>query len=134
MEKLIADTSMSDQDFQKKSQEVMEYYQYQWQDLREIRANAVIQHYSKELNMPFLFNQGFLDGMIVGEEIYQCDIVGGEPTLCKLNPNKVRVFKSGFSNRIEDADMIIIEDYWSPGRILDTFYDALTEKDRKYIE
>ena len=72
--------------------------------------------------------------MAVGEEIYKVDIVGGEPTLKKLNPSKVRVFKSGYSNKIEDADMIIIEDYWSPGRIIDTYYDVLTSKDMKYIE
>jgi len=47
---------------------------------------------------------------------------------------KIRVFKSGYSNRIEDADIIILEDYWSPGKIIDTFYDVLTPKDIKYIE
>ena len=30
--------------------------------------------------------------------------------------------------------MIIIEDYWSPGRVIDTYYDVLTSKDMKYIE
>jgi hypothetical protein len=47
---------------------------------------------------------------------------------------KIRIFKSGYSNKIEDADIILLEDYWSPGKIVDTFYDVLTEKDRKYIE
>lgn len=47
---------------------------------------------------------------------------------------KVRVFKSGFSNKVEDADMIIIEDYLSPGKIIDMFYDVLTKKDIDYIE
>jgi len=41
----------------------------------------------------------------------------------KLDPMKVRVLRSGYSSRIEDADMIIIEDYWSPGRIVDTYWD-----------
>jgi len=30
--------------------------------------------------------------------------------------------------------MIIIEDYWSPAKIIDTYYDVLTPKDRAYIE
>ena len=47
---------------------------------------------------------------------------------------KIRVFKSGYSNRIEDADLIIMEDYWSPGKIIDTYYDVLTKKDIEYIE
>jgi hypothetical protein len=84
--------------------------------------------------MPLLFNNGFMDALTVGEEIYQCDIVGGEPIIERLDPLKVRIFRSGYSNKIEDADMIVIEDYWSPGRIIDTFYDVLTAKDIKYIE
>jgi hypothetical protein len=75
-----------------------------------------------------------MDGMAVGEEIYQCDIAGGEPTFERLNPLKVRVFKSGYSNKIEDADMIILEDYWSPGKVIDTYYDVLSKKDMEYIE
>ena len=102
--------------------------------MREIRANALLNHYIKEYNIPNIFNNGFMDAMAVGEEIYQCDIVGGEPIIERLNPLKVRVFKSGYSNRIEDADVIIIEDYWSPGKVIDTYYDVLSEKDIKYIE
>ena len=29
---------------------------------------------------------------------------------------------------------MVLEDYWNPGRILDTYYDVLTEKDIKKIE
>ena len=102
--------------------------------MKEVRANALLNHYSKEYNMPLLFNKGFMDAMTVAEEIYQCDIIGGEPTIERLNPNKVRIYKSGYSNKIEDADVIVIEDYWSPGRIIDTYYDVLSKKDMEYIE
>ena len=81
-----------------------------------------------------IFNDGFRDALTVGEEIYQCDIVGGEPVIMKVDPLKIRIFKSGYSNKIEDADMIILEDYWSPGQVIDTFYDVLTQKDIEYIE
>lgn len=102
--------------------------------MREVRANSLLNHYVKELNIPLIFNQGFMDAMAIGEEIYQCDIVGGEPVIERVNPMKIRVFKSGYSNRIEDADLIIMEDYWSPGKIIDTYYDVLTKKDMEYIE
>jgi hypothetical protein len=75
-----------------------------------------------------------MDALAVGEEIYLCDIIGGEPTLERLNPLNVTVFRSSYSNKIEDADMIVIEDYWSPGKITDVYGEYLTEKDRKYIE
>ena len=44
------------------------------------------------------------------------------------------MFKSGYSSRIEDADIVIIEDFWSPGKIIDTFYESLSNADMKYIE
>lgn len=134
LQPLIADNSLSEEDFNQELEKLNDYYTYQWQDMREIRANALLNHYIKEYNMPLLFNNGFMDAMTVGEEIYQCDIVGGEPVIERVNPLKIRVFKSGYSNRIEDADVIIIEDYWSPGRVIDTFYDVLSKKDMEYIE
>lgn len=126
----ISDESQNTQAVQRMN----EYLVYEWQDMREIRANQLLNHYCKELELKKVFGDGFKDALICGEEIYQCDIVSGEPVVRKLNPLKVRVFKSGYSNRIEDADIIIIEDYWSPGKVIDAFYDVLSDADRKYIE
>lgn len=134
LQELVQSHSKSEEDFNKKVQALSDYYTFEWQDFREARANAILNHYSKEQNFPLLFNSGFKDGLIVGEEIYQCDIVGGEPVIERINPLKIRCFMSGFSNRIEDSDIIILEDYWSPGKIIDTYYDVLTTKDMQYIE
>ena len=134
LQQLIAETSQSEDEFNSELQKLSDYYTYEWQDMREIRSNALLNHYMKEYNMPLLFNNGFMDAMAVGEEMYQCDIVGGEPIIERLNPLKVRIFKSGYSNRVEDADIIIIEDYWSPGRVIDTYYEVLSRKDIEYIE
>lgn len=134
LQEWVSNTFQSEEEANKELEKINDYYTYEWQDMREIRANALLNHYIKELNIPLMFNQGFMDAMTVGEEIYQCDIIGGEPIVDKLNPLKVRIFKSGYSNKIEDADMIVIEDYWSPGRVIDTYYDVLTKKDMEYIE
>lgn len=134
LQQLISDTSQSEEEFNQELEKLNDYYTYEWQDMREVRANYLLNHYTKEYNIPLLFNEGFMDAMTVGEEIYQCDIIGGEPTITKVNPLKIRVFKGGYSNRIEDADVILIEDYWSPGKIVDTYYDVLSKKDIEYIE
>lgn len=131
---MVSDTSQSEEEFNARIEGMNEYYTYEWQDMREIRANALLKHYIKEYNIPLLFNEGFMDALTVAEEIYQCDIVGGEPVIYRVNPNKIRVYKSGYSNRIEDADVIVMEDYWNPGRIIDTYYDVLTKKDMEYLE
>lgn len=134
LQQMMANSAQSEEEFNQELEKLNDYFIYEWQDYREIRANALLNHYVKEYNMPLLFNNGFMDAMTVGEEIYQCDIVGGEPVIMKVDPLKIRIFKSGYSNKIEDADMIILEDYWSPGQIIDTFYDVLTQKDIEYIE
>lgn len=134
VQQAIQDTSQSDDEFNARLDKINYYYTFEWKDMRELRANCLLNHYSKEYNMPLMFNEGFEDALTVGEELYQCDIIGGEPIIEKLNPNKVRIYKSGYSNKVEDADVIVIEDYWSPGRIIDTYYDVLTKKDIDYIE
>ena len=134
LQNLVANTAQSEEEFNQELERLNEYYMYEWQDFREMRANALLNHYIKEYNMPLMFNKGFMDGMIVGEEIYQCDIVGGEPIIEKINPLKIRVFRSGYSDRIEDADVIILEDYWSPGKIIDTYHEQLSKKDIEYLE
>jgi hypothetical protein len=129
LERMFADNSTSEEEFMQQMQKTADYFQYEYQDMREIRANQLVNHYIKELELDQLFNQGFCDAEIVGEEIYQCDIVGGEPTVVKLDPRKVRILRSGTSDKIEDADIIIIEDYLSPGEIIDTYWDQLSKKD-----
>lgn len=123
----------SEEEQQREIEKLSDYYKYNWKDIREVRVNYLLKHYWKELDFDIKFNDGFMDAMAVGEEIYQADIVGGEPTFERLNPKKIKVMRSGFSNRIEDADMILYWDYWSPGKIQDTFYDVLTPNDVKRI-
>lgn len=134
LQELLSNTAQSEEEFNQELEKLNDYYTYEWQDIREVRANALLNHYIKEYNVPLLFNKGFMDAIAVGEEIYQCDIVGGEPIIEKINPNKIRIFRSGYSNRVEDADIIVLEDYWSPGKVIDAFYDSLSKKDIDYIE
>lgn len=131
---MIEDENLSEEEFNKELDKLSYYFDYQWQDIIEMRASTVLSHYMKELNIPRIFNDGFMDAMICSEEIYQCDIVGGEPTFERLNPLKVHIFKNGFSNKVEDADLIILIDFWSPGRILDTYFDVLSKKDVDSID
>lgn len=134
LQQLVSNQSQSEEEYQKNLEKMADYFTFEWQDMRELRANSLLNHYVKEYNIPLIFNEGFMDAMTVGEEIYQCDIRGGEPIIERVNPLKIRVFKSGYSNKIEDADIIIMEDYWSPSKIIDSYYDVLTAKDREYIE
>ena len=134
LQEWVSNTTQSEEQANQELERLSDYYTYEWQDERELRANYLLNHYIKEYNIPLLFNSGFMDAMTVGEEIYQCDIVGGEPIIERLNALKVRVFKSGYSNKIEDADIIILEDYWSPAKVIDVYGEQLSKKDMEYIQ
>ena len=129
LQKLLMDTSQSEEEYQEELQKQSDYFMYEYQDKREIRANLLLNHYIKELDIPVLFNEGFEDAFYARQEAFQCDIVGGEPVVEKLDPLKMRIVRSGSSNKIEDADMIILEDYWNPGRVVDTYWDQLSKND-----
>ena len=131
---VIEDTSLSAEDYEQRLEELDEYFTYNYQDFREVRANEYLRHYIKEYNMPMIFNTGFQDGLYVGEEIYDINLEGGQPTIRRMNPERITPLRMGNSNRFEDADIILIEEYWSPGRIIDTFYDKLKKRDIEYLD
>ena len=77
-----------------------------------------------------MFNYGFFDGLKFGEESYLCDIVHGEPIIEKVNPFEMQTYMSGYSTKVEEADVIVITQYWSPGKIFDYFF---SDKDFKKV-
>ena len=133
-QQLLMDSSIDEEEYQRKLEKNDYYFKYEYQDKREVRGNLVLNHYVKELDIPQLFLKGFRDATTVGEEIYQCDIVGGEPYVRRIDPRKIRIIKSGTSCNVEDADVIVLEDYWSPGRVIDTYWDQLSKKEIEKIE
>ena len=125
---LIQSTNANEEEIQKKLEELNKDLK-NWQDSRELTINRILRHYSHEQQFDLKFNEGFKEALLYGEEIYQCDIEHNDPVLHKLNPLKIFSVRSGNSNNLEDSDLIIIEDHWSPGRIIDTFYDELKPTD-----
>jgi hypothetical protein len=134
LQSMIEQNAQSEEELQNELQKLDKYIKYEWQDIREIRGSAVLNHYAKELDFPLLFNKGYYNAMSVGEELYQCDIEGGEPVLKVLNPAQVIILKNGYNSNFENADMVIMWDYWSLGKIVDTYYDILTKDDIDYLE
>lgn len=134
MQSVVEDESLTDSQAQEQTEKLADYYTYEWQDVREMWGNEVLRHYSKEQNFKGQFLDGFMDECAVSTEVYQIGIYGGEPVLYRLNPMKLRAYMSGYSNKIEDADILVYEDYLSPGKIIDRYYDQLTSKNIKWLE
>lgn len=129
----MVQNSASEEEAKEKIEGMQKFLKYDYQDIRERSVNLLMKYYYEYEEFDLKFNEGFKDVLLNGEEIYECSIVGGEPKLTRLNGLKVRALRNGGSNKIEDSDMIIIEDHWSPGRIIDTFYDVLKPREIDYI-
>lgn len=135
LQNLIQSSAVSEEDFQKKLEEQNDYFTYHYKDFRVMRATELLKHYVKQYDLKDMFDtQGIMDAMIVKEEAYLNDVIGGEPVVEKLDPLNLRVFRSGNSNKMEDADMIVYESYKSIGWVYDTYHDVLKPKDIKYLE
>ena len=47
IQELLAETSQSEEEFNAELEKLNDYFIYEWQDVREIRANALLSHYWK---------------------------------------------------------------------------------------
>ena len=134
LQEVLFSEEMDEEQEAKQMEKFSKYMKYDWQDIRELMATNILKHYSEEQEFKYKFNENFKMALLVGEEIYQTDIVGNEPKLFILNPLSVHTIRSGNSERIEDSDLIVIDEYWSPGRVIDTYYNKLSPNDIKKIE
>jgi hypothetical protein len=133
LDEIFMDDTMSEDEVKAEMEALADYVSFEWQDFREKRANELLKHFVKELNVKHKFSEGLKSALINGEEGYYCDIIHGNPVFERLNELKTYVIQHGFSNRYEDASIIVIDDYWSPGKIIDTFNEDLEDKDIDYI-
>ena len=134
IEQSIAESSQNQEEFESKVQSELKYMTTTWQDSNELVANQLSKHYWREYDFKFMFNSGLIDAETCGEEIYQVYLQNGEPAARKLDPQLVDIYRNSNSSKIEDADMIVINNYWSKGKIIETYGDILTDKEVEYIE
>ncbi|NDB58375.1 hypothetical protein EB001_08005 [bacterium] len=126
--------SIDEESLKKKLAAFDKFKNYEYQDLRERTATQILAHLSHKLRLDQKFSKGFKDALLVAEEVYLVDVIVGEPIVERLNPKHVHVVRSGLSPYIEDADIIVIENYLSPGRIIDDYHEDLAPDEIDSIE
>lgn len=130
----IQSQSKTEEDMKQDLANFEKFKTFEYQDLRERRATHILKYLYDSQKLKLVFAKGFKDALISSEEIYQCDIIAGEPIIRKLNPLNVHTIRSGESQYIEDADIIVIISYMSPGQIIDEYHEYLKDSDVDYIE
>jgi hypothetical protein len=127
-------SDMSEEEAKEKLKYLEKFHKYEFQDLRERLANQILSYLYNKNNLKEVFSKAFEDLLIAGEEILCVEVIGGEPTLRRVDPLSLFTVRSGDSPFIEDSDIIVEERYMSPGQIVDRYYDKLSASDIKKIE
>tara|TARA_R110000744_G_scaffold87840_2_gene171409 strand:- start:8642 stop:11083 length:2442 start_codon:yes stop_codon:yes gene_type:complete len=130
----IKSDSSSEEEMAEKMKKFQNYVDFDYQSIRERTATQILTYLYKHLRLDVLFAKGFKDALISAEEAYLIDIVAGEPLVKKLNVLNVHTVRSGESNKLDDADIITISGYMSPGQIIDEYHDELKPADITMIE
>ena len=130
----IKSNSLNDDDLKEKIKNLSKYHNYEYQDIRELTATRILGYFYKTMNLRGIFNSGFADALVIGEECYCVDIIGGEPVVRKPNMQNMYVLRNGESSMIDDADIIIESCYKSIGQVIDEYYEYLTPGEIDQIE
>ncbi len=119
---------------QKEVEKIKQFMTYDYQDLAEKTANLILTREYKENNFEFLFRRTFEDLLVSGEQVIQCDVLGGRPVMRRIDPRNVFTMGGGSSLYLHERDIIVIYQYRSIGQIMDDYWDHLTDKDVKKLE
>lgn len=134
VQKAVTDPNYTEEETQKNVAKLGKYLKYNWKDATELTASRLLSYIYKEQNLKKKFNDGMIDHLVAGREIYRLDDVNGEVVVEKCDPRQIHAL--GYTNdfKIEDSDIVIQIHYQPVGKIIDEFYDYLTDDDIKYLE
>ena len=123
-----------DQEVAKKLTQLNKYISYEWQDIRELAGERLLNHYINKNECKTLFTKGFEDALICSEEIYHIDIIANEPVVRKCNPLNTYFLVAPDSYKIEDSDLVVEEKYVPIGAVIDDYYEYLKPAQIDYLE
>ena len=115
-------------------EQVVKYSHYNIPDMIESKANKMLKVLKKRLNTKRLFNLGWKDSLIAGEEIYWTGIANGEPIVRRCNPPDITVVFSQDSDFIDDSIAVVETRIMTIPAILEEMGDLMTSSQVKELE
>jgi len=115
-------------------EQLQKYSSMNYQDMRESIATKILTYLKKSLNLDMMFQKGWEDALVAGEEIYAVETYGGEPSVRRVNPLELYFQLPHNSDMIDDAEVIVEHTYMSISQIIDVFYDKLTPSEVEQLE
>lgn len=123
-----------EKELEQKIKEYARFAKYKFKDMNEIIATKILQYLSRNYTLPYQFNTGFRNALVGQREIYRIDIEGEEPIVKVCDPRTIYDIKRGDSNKIEDSEAIVEVTYEPVGRIIDSFYEYLSDTEVEELE
>jgi hypothetical protein len=105
-----------------------------YRDRRSRLATDLTNFLYHTLELKETFSRGFEDLLVSSEESYWIDILGGEPVCDKMNPIRLFNLRSGESWKIEDADIIVYDEFKPVNWVIDSYHEYLTEEETDRLE
>jgi hypothetical protein len=115
-------------------EKLSKFNKYTYKDLRERLANHLLKYYTKYGKTTQIFQDGWLDALVAGEELYHVSEVANEPRVRRCNPLTTYFSLPNDSAFMDEADVVVEERYMTLSEILDNFYDILTEDQVQKLE
>ncbi len=131
---IVLRQAFDEDEAKKQLEELNKWKDFEVQDLHERMASQILKYLYQKLRLKYVFNDGFEDALIAGEEIYRIDLVSGEPIVRRVNPLNLYVIRSNDSPFVEDADIIVEDGYHNIGYVIDNFYEYLTDGEIDKLE
>lgn len=125
-EKLLAALSPEEAQQGQEPEELLHYYKYSYQDMRESTATKSLEYLRRSLDLKQIFQHGWEDALLAGEEIYKVGVVAGEPVVKRANPIEITALLPHNQYTLDEAEVIVEETWLSVSEIVDMFYDELT--------
>ena len=109
-------------------------FRLNYRDRKSRLATNIVQYLYKDLELKEEFSRGFWDFLVAGEEIYWVDILGGDVICHRANPLRTFNVRSGESYKIDDSDVVLVDEFWPVGRVIDMYHDVLSEDEIDLLE
>ncbi len=115
-------------------EQVERYMRYHYKDIREKLASNIYSYLKRYLKLDNIFQDGYKDSLIAAEEIYCIDEISGEPIVYRCNPLELFFILPHNSDHIDEAEIVVEQTEASLSKIVDDYYEYLTEDQIKLLE
>ena len=112
----------------------MKYLKYEDQDMRESIATKILKYLRPYLKIDEVFQKGWEDALIAGEEIYEACIISNEPVLRRCNPAEIYAILPHNEDILDEAEVITEETWMSISEVVDHYYEYLKPSEIDYLE